>query len=84
MRTVKTMERTVPAMVRMHQADLENQLELFRKKAKPWADVVSAKAVTLRDEFFSAKIFFIFATGTTSVSVILYYQFYHATSRATY
>jgi hypothetical protein len=50
MRTVNTIERTVPAIVRTHQDDLESQLELFRKNANPCADVVSANVLNLREE----------------------------------
>ena len=54
---MKTIDRTMPVTVRKAQADLANQLELLRKKVNPWAEVISAKVFTCREESLSATFF---------------------------
>jgi hypothetical protein len=55
--TVKTIERIAPTNVRIIQRDFDNQLELFRKNANPWADVVSAKVDNFREGALLDNVF---------------------------
>ena len=60
---MKTTEKIVQTIVRKAQADLENQLELFRKNENPWAEVISAKVLTCKEELCSDILFMFFKAG---------------------